>query len=351
MRYGPARVRAALAVLLALVMCLVPVGALGAINVVEPTESFYVADYAGVIDADVQSYIVSHAAELCDQTGAQIVVVTVNFIGENTIENYAYELFNKWGIGDAEKDNGVLLLMVIGAEDYWCMQGSGLENKLPTSTIKTLLDTYLEPEFAAEDYSGGAKAFFDAMYDELAQIYGVTGIGGAGTTVNVGNRPTGDSAGVSGGDWDDWDDWDEEDSGGFSLFGMIGSIIGGVFSFIWGIIGMVFGLGGGFIGIIVLILIFLAIGRRGPRGPRGPRPPRNPMPPFGGPTPPQGGRRPFNSGFGGPRPGGSRPSGGGFGGGGRSNGGGFGGGRSGGGFGGGHSGGGGGSRGGGAGRG
>lgn len=349
MRYGSGRVRAALAALLALVMCLMPASALCAIKVVEPTESFYVADYAGVIDADVQKYIVERAAELDAQTGAQIVLATVNFIGENTIEDYAYELFNQWGIGDADKDNGVLLLMVIGMENYWCVQGEGLEDSLPTSTIKTLLDTYLEPDFAAARYSDGAKTFFDAVYDELAQIYKVEGISGS---------LYGDD--YSGDEWDD--DWDSNYSGGSSGFGIFGSIFGGLFGMVRGIFGMVFGLVGGISGIVILIIVIALFSRKGPRGPRGPRPPRgpraprSPMPPFGGPGP-MGGRGPFHSGFGpGPRPSRPRPGGGfgGFGGGGRS-GGGFGGhsgaGRSGGFGGGSHSGGGGHSRGGGAGRG
>ena len=58
--------------------------------------------------------------------------MTVDFIGESNIEEYARTLFNKWGIGDKDKNNGVLLLMVIGAENYWCQQGSGLESQLPT---------------------------------------------------------------------------------------------------------------------------------------------------------------------------------------------------------------------------
>ena len=344
------------AVFIALIMCLMPVMALGAPDVVEATDQFYIADYAGVIDESVQTHIVENSAALYDETGAQIVVVTVNFIGESNIEEYASTLFNKWGIGDSTKNNGVLLLMVIGAENYWCQQGSGLESSLPTSTIKTLLDTYLEPDFAVQDYSQGALKFYDALYDKVASIYGVSGVSAAGTATGTSTAydvDIIDTSGYGSGDWGDGTGSSRHSSG----------FIGGIFSAIGGLIGAVFKLG--IFGIIVLIIIIGAIfGRRGPRGPRGPRNPRPPRPPFGGgPRPPFGGgpRPPMG---GGPRPGGfgggSRPGGfgggrsgggprrGSFGGGGRS--GGFGGGRSGGG-GGHHSGGGGHTRGGGAGRG
>lgn len=358
MRVGSARLRRALAVLLLVLMCLMPMGAQAAIDVVEPMESFYVADYAGVIDADVQQHIIDNSAELYDETGAQIVVVTVDFIGENNIEEYARTLFNEWGIGDKNKNNGVLLLMVIGAENYWCMQGAGLESKLPTSTIKTLLDTYLEPDFAVQDYSEGALAFYDAMYDKVAQIYGQPGVYGAAAS--------GSNSRYDSDDYDNDYDRDNERRSSGGIFGFVGRLISSIFGFVFGLIGTIFSMSGGIIVIVIIVIIMSFVGRRGrPRGPRGPRGQRGPMPPFGGPgpMPPFGGPGPMPP-FGGTRSGGRRPyhsggrsSGGGGssrgGGSGRSGGfgGGFGGGGGGGFRGGGHSGGGGSSRGGGAGRG
>ena len=99
--------------------------------------------YADVIDEATERIIFEESAKLCDETGAQVVVVTVDFIGESTIEEYARTLFNKWEIGDKDKNNGVLLLMVIGEENYWCVQGRGLEDSLPTSSIKDMLDLCL----------------------------------------------------------------------------------------------------------------------------------------------------------------------------------------------------------------
>ena len=210
-------------------MCALPLAALGAPDVVEATSQFYVADYAGVIDEDVQSHIVENSAKLYEETGAQIVVVTVDFIGESNIEEYARTLFNEWGIGDKDKNNGVLLLMVIGAENYWCQQGSGLESQLPTSTIKMLLDTYLEPDFAVQEYSDGALKFYDAMYDKLASIYGVSGVSSTtGATANSsdgrlsgsGSESRDYSSGVGGGEWSE----SSHRSGG--IFGFIGRIFG-----------------------------------------------------------------------------------------------------------------------------
>ena len=159
-----------IAFVLVITVCVLPAIAQGAPDVVAPTEQFYVADYADVIDEATEQLIVEKAAKLCEENGAQVVVVTVDFIGESTIEEYARTLFNKWGIGDKDKNNGVLLLMVIGEENYWCVQGSGLEEKLTTSAIKNILDLCLEPDFAKQDYSRGAYLFHNAVCVRLRQI-------------------------------------------------------------------------------------------------------------------------------------------------------------------------------------
>ncbi|MEG1662340.1 MAG: TPM domain-containing protein, partial [Clostridiales bacterium] len=52
-----------------------------AFEVVEPSESFYVADYANVLSADLEQNLVECSTDLQQQCGAQLVVVTVDFLG------------------------------------------------------------------------------------------------------------------------------------------------------------------------------------------------------------------------------------------------------------------------------
>ena len=81
--------------------------------VVSQTNDFYVNDYARKLSSDTKEYIMNMNIELQKKTGAQIVVVTVQSLGGQSIEEYATELFRKFGIGDKEKNNGVLLNMVL----------------------------------------------------------------------------------------------------------------------------------------------------------------------------------------------------------------------------------------------
>ena len=153
-----------------LAVCLLTVSALGA-NIPKPSESFYVADYAGVLSQQTTEHIISQNITLVENTGAQIVVATVDFIGGDDIDDYAYRMFNEWKIGSSDKNNGVLILLVIGEENYWALQGKGLENELTSSELGDLLFDYLEDDFAAEDYDAGVKKVFDAIYSRVASIY------------------------------------------------------------------------------------------------------------------------------------------------------------------------------------
>lgn len=139
--------------------------------VVDAPDAGYVGDYANVLSDETEQYIIEQSARLDAVTGAQIVIVTVDFLDGMTAEEYAYTIFNEWGIGDAEKDNGLLLLLAIGEEDYWAMQGKGLEGILSSGMLGDYLYAYLEPDFAAGAYDAGVKKVFDAFLAWYADYY------------------------------------------------------------------------------------------------------------------------------------------------------------------------------------
>lgn len=145
---------------------------ISAADIPEPEDYFYVLDQSGILESDTIDYIVGMNEQLCSATGAQIVVVTTDFTPEGNLERYAYNLFNKWGIGSKTESNGVLLLLSIGDDDYWCMQGKGLEKSLTSGTIGNILEQYLEPDFAVQQYDAGVRKVFDALYKRVSDIYG-----------------------------------------------------------------------------------------------------------------------------------------------------------------------------------
>ena len=164
------------AFLLCLCLIGIPTGVLA--DIPQPTEWFYVDDYAGVLSQSTLEHIVSENDSLYARTGAQIVVATVDFLDGMSADDYIFEMFNQWGIGSAEKNNGILPLLVIGEEDYRILQGQGLEEYLPSSVLDDMLFEYLEPDFAVGDYDAGVRKLFDALLSRLNAIYPGDSYGG-----------------------------------------------------------------------------------------------------------------------------------------------------------------------------
>lgn len=145
-----------------------------AIDVPESVDTYYY-DPANVLSEDVE-YDISEKNYYMDRhSGAYIEVVAVDYI-HSDILNYAYAMFNEWGIGSSEKNNGILLLAVIQEEKYYVMVGRGLESQISAARIDEILETYFEPYFDNEQFETAIVNTFDVLYEELVDIYGVPNV-------------------------------------------------------------------------------------------------------------------------------------------------------------------------------
>ena len=131
----------------------------------------YVLDEAGVLSSATEREIIKENEELFEECGAEIVIVAVDFLGGKDIEDYANDLFNTWGIGSSQRNNGILLVLAIGEENYYATTGYGLEDYFDGAKFQELFDDYLEEDFAAGRYDEGVKEFFDEVLDEVEDYY------------------------------------------------------------------------------------------------------------------------------------------------------------------------------------
>ncbi len=141
--------------------------------VVRPTQSFYVNDYANLLDQDTEDYIINTNIELYEKTGAQIVIVTVQNLEENSLEEYATELFRSFGIGDKDKNNGVLLLLALEERQFRIEVGYGLEGALTDAKTGRIQDNYIIPYLKEERWNDGIRNGFNAILEEVTKEYGV----------------------------------------------------------------------------------------------------------------------------------------------------------------------------------
>lgn len=141
--------------------------------VVEPTNQFYVNDYANVLTTETEQYIMNMNIELNNKTKAQIVVVTVNTLEGKSIEEYATELSRKFEIGDKKENNGVLLLCSTGDRKFRIEVGYGLEGVLPDGKTGRIQDEYILPYLKNDNYDEGIKNGFSAILQEVCKEYNI----------------------------------------------------------------------------------------------------------------------------------------------------------------------------------
>ena len=278
----------------------------------------------GAISEKTVRYIEDMNASLFAQTGAQIVIDVVKTTGSQDITDYAEDVFDHYGIGSQERDNGILVVLALenmynGAPDGdYCMSwGAGFSSS-QQDRLEDILVNCMEEDFIFRKYDAAVQSTFGALVSYLEDVYRVT--------VQVGYLPPAETS-------------YHAISGGYGSIAPSGAVMMEVFV-------------GEIVTLLVILLVLWVIldafryrryrrrylgpgmgippvryypvfwGRR-PRAPRPPRPPRPPQPPRpGGSCGGGSGPRPGGGLFGGgARRGGSssspRPGGGSFGGGAR----------------------------------
>jgi uncharacterized protein len=139
-----------------------------------PSATSYLNDSAGVINAQDQRVIENLARELDSKTTSQLAVVTVNSTQPETIEQYAVELFKKWGIGQKGKDNGVLFIIAVKDHTARIEVGYGLEGVLTDAISSTIIHQIVIPEFKQAHISTGILEGAKAIVSLIAKENGVT---------------------------------------------------------------------------------------------------------------------------------------------------------------------------------
>ena len=139
--------------------------------IIPPTDDFYINDAANILSESTEKYILEHSAALAEATTAQIVVVTVPNLEGKDLESYATELFRSYGIGDKEKNNGLLMLLALEERQSRIEVGYGLEGALPDSKTGRFQDEYMIPYFKEDNFDEGILNGYKAFFYEVAKEY------------------------------------------------------------------------------------------------------------------------------------------------------------------------------------
>lgn len=140
----------------------------------------YVQDFYDVLSEEQEQEIEVLGQNLENATGSQIVVMTVESLEGQDVATYAVDVIRGYGIGDEEKDNGVLLILEmdpnkIGDREVYIGVGYGLEGALPDGKVGRILEEYTYPFLEQGDAPGAILSTYQLLYNQVATEYGWDG--------------------------------------------------------------------------------------------------------------------------------------------------------------------------------
>lgn len=126
-----------------------------------------VVDNAGLIDTATKSAIEARLKAHEEKSSDQVVVATIASLEGEVLEDYANRLFRAWGLGQAQQNNGVLLLVARDDRKIRIEVGYGLEGTLTDLHSKLIIDNTIVPAFRAGNFAAGISAAVDDILTVL----------------------------------------------------------------------------------------------------------------------------------------------------------------------------------------
>ena len=126
-----------------------------------------VVDAADIIPDATEAELTAKLEALETQSQRQLVVATVPDLQGYDISDYGYRLGREWGIGDAERNDGALLIVAPNERRVRIEVGYGLEGYLTDALSSLIINNQIVPRFRDGDYPGGIVAGSDAIIAQL----------------------------------------------------------------------------------------------------------------------------------------------------------------------------------------
>lgn len=132
-----------------------------------PDLSGRVVDNAEIIPADIEAELTAKLEALETQSERQLVVATVPSLQDYDIADYGYQLGRAWGLGDAERSDGAILLVAPNERRVRIEVGYGLEGYLTDALSSQIIQNDILPRFRDGDMPAGIVAGTDKIIEQL----------------------------------------------------------------------------------------------------------------------------------------------------------------------------------------
>jgi uncharacterized membrane protein YgcG len=198
-----------------------------------PPVDKYVNDYAKVLGRSEERELRAMLSDLDGRTGTEATVLTIGSVSDygtegTTIELFATNLFNTWGIGNRQRNDGLLILVAVNDRKARIELGSGYSEEL-NEVMQDILDEKMLPYFREDDYDRGLREGVQAVIDAVAgdsssEVTAWFGLLGAIVVIGLTmwvistsfrTRSPRKKRRVTGGDWHDYDSSSSGESDSF----------------------------------------------------------------------------------------------------------------------------------------
>jgi len=137
-------------------------------SIPNPTKrNSYIANPDGVIKPDIEKIIAERLQNIKNTSSNQVAIVIVKTIDDQVPKDFAVKLFDKWGIGEKGKDNGLLILLVMDQRRIEFEVGYGLEGIITDYRSNDIIQNYMLPEMK----SARVDQAINFALDQIQEIF------------------------------------------------------------------------------------------------------------------------------------------------------------------------------------
>lgn len=145
-----------------------------------------VYDYISLLSDSEKTSLEQKLIKYSDTTSTQIVVAIISSTNGENINYLGAQWGEKWGIGQAKEDNGVLILLAKDDRRIAINTGEGMEHLLSDAMSKRIIEQDIIPYFKKNDYAGGLNRGVDAIFEVMTGEYHGTRKGNNSDAIPIG---------------------------------------------------------------------------------------------------------------------------------------------------------------------
>ena len=126
-----------------------------------------VTDITGTLSTSEQQSLTQQLQDITHKTRAQVAVLVVPSIGDDSIEQYATRVFDNWRLGDAKRNDGILIIVAWSDRTVRIQVGYGLEEKVTDALAGDIIRSNMIPAFKQQKLAKGLELAIIALNNQL----------------------------------------------------------------------------------------------------------------------------------------------------------------------------------------